>query len=69
MKHDTQPEQRTAVLRARCAPDLKARVVQHARRRGHDEADIVRQAVIELLDRIESGASRSAAHQQAEVPA
>jgi hypothetical protein len=54
-RDDRQGGQRTEVLRARCEPELKARVVKHAARRGHDEADIVRQAVLELLERIERG--------------
>lgn len=51
MKPDERRDQRTQVLRARCEPRLKARVAQLASARGHDEADVVRQAVIELLER------------------
>lgn len=53
MKPDERRDQRSEVLRARCEPGLKARVSRLASARGHDEADVVRQAVIELLDRIE----------------
>lgn len=56
MKHGKEATHRTEVLRARCAPELKAAVAEHARQRGHDEADVVRQAVIEFLNRTESPA-------------
>ena len=56
MNHDERRDQRTQVLRARCEPRLKARVSELAARRGHDEADVVRQAVIELLERVEKPA-------------
>lgn len=55
MKHFGRRKQKSEVLRARCSPDLKKRVTELAQRRGHDEADLVRQAVIELMERIEAG--------------
>lgn len=51
MKPDERRDGRTAVLRARCDEQLKERVARLAAGRGHDEADVVRQAVIEFLDR------------------
>lgn len=55
MKRDEGQNGRAAVLRARCEPQLKQAVAKLAARRGHDEADVVRQAVIEFLERVERG--------------
>lgn len=61
MKHvESSPRDRGAVLRARCPQRLKERVIAHAAQKGHDASDVVRQAVIEFLDRIESTAKAEA---------
>ena len=42
-----------SVIRARCEPELKARVAAYSARFGLDESDIVRQAVLAYLARNE----------------
>lgn len=44
-----------AVIRARCSAQLKARVLEVAERLGLEEADIVRLAVTDYLNRHETG--------------
>jgi hypothetical protein len=58
----TQTKQKTeydAVIRARCFDELKQRVLIYAARKGSDEAQIVRQAVIEFLERNEASTASS----------
>lgn len=45
---------KTAVIRARCTPELKARVLAYAERMGLEEADIIRIAVQDYINRADS---------------
>lgn len=45
---------KTSVIRARCSPELKERVLRYAAQMGLEEADIVRTAVQDYLNRAES---------------